>query len=121
MPRSLEFNYKRELCGFIHEVGTKVGYSEPTVRSSCGRRSADKSYPGDNRLIASKSSYRRRGSAPRCRLVASWRWRSFQGLGCSPIKAARELGSNRRETGSTPVDHRRGSLREVVPSTRGPE
>jgi len=35
----------------------------------------------------------------RCRLDTSWRWRSFQGLGCSPIKVSRELGSNRRETG----------------------
>jgi hypothetical protein len=57
----------------------------------------DKSYPGDNRLVLPKSSYRRQGSAPRCRLVASWRGNTFQGLGCSPIKAARELGSKRRE------------------------
>ena len=35
----------------------------------------------------------------RCRLILSWRWRSFQGFGCSPIKKVRELGSNRRETG----------------------
>ena len=53
---------------------------------------------GDNRLIAPKSSYRRSGLAPRCRLVTSWGWRRFQGLGCSPIKVARELGSERRET-----------------------
>jgi len=32
-----------------------------------------------------------------CRI--SWRWRSFQGLVCSPIKILRELGSNRRKTG----------------------
>ena len=36
--------------------------------------------------------------APRCRLVASWGWSRSQGFGCSPIKAARELGSERRET-----------------------
>jgi hypothetical protein len=30
--------------------------------------------------------------------VASWGWSRSQGLGCSPIKAARELGLERRET-----------------------
>ena len=34
--------------------------------------STDKSYPGDNRLITPKSSHRRSGLAPRCRLIASW-------------------------------------------------
>src|SRR5699024_4529864 len=61
-------------------------------------RSTDKRYPGDNRLIFPKSPYRRDGLAPRCRLVASWGWSRSQGLGCSPIKAARELGSERRAT-----------------------
>ena len=61
-------------------------------------RSTDKSYPGDNRLITPKSSHRRSGLAPRCRLIASWGWSRSQGLGCSPIKAVRELGSERRET-----------------------
>ena len=32
----------------------------------------------------------------RCRPVASWGWRRSQGFGCSPIKAARELGSERK-------------------------
>ena len=31
-------------------------------------------YSGDNRLIPPKSSYRRSGLAPRCRLVTSWGW-----------------------------------------------
>src|SRR3712207_9137274 len=61
-------------------------------------RSTDKSYLGDNRLISPKSPHRRGGLAPRCRLVASWGCSRSQGLGCSPIKAARELGSERRET-----------------------
>src|SRR5437868_1497874 len=61
-----------------------------------GRRSTDKSYPGDNRLILPKSSHRRQGLAPRCRLVASWGWSRSQGLGCSPIKAVRELGLERK-------------------------
>src|SRR5699024_6494734 len=60
--------------------------------------STDKSYPGDNRLISPKSSHRRGGLAPRCRLIASWGCSRSQGLGCSPIKAVRELGSERRET-----------------------
>src|SRR5438105_212008 len=59
-------------------------------------RSTDKRYPGDNRLIFPKSPYRRDGLAPRCRLVASWGWSRSQGLGCSPIKAVRELGLERK-------------------------
>ena len=78
-------------------AGTKVGLSDPVVLVEC-HRSTDKSYPGDNRLISPKSSHRRGGLAPRCRLVASWGCSRSQGLGCSPIKAARELGSERRET-----------------------
>ena len=58
----------------------------------------DKSYAGDNRLIAPNSSHRRRGLAPRCRLITSWGWSRSQGFGCSPIKVVRELGSERRET-----------------------
>ena len=86
-----------------------------------GRHLTDKSYPGDNRLIASKSSHRRRSLAPRCRLITSWSGSTFQGFGCSPIKVVRELGSKRRETvWSLSVVGER-SLREPVPSTRGPE
>ena len=81
---------------------------------------ADKSYPGDNRLISPKSSHRRRGLAPRCRLIASWRWIRFQGLGCPPIKAVRELGSERRETVRSLSVAGVGNLRGAVPSTRGP-
>ena len=61
---------------------TKVGVSDPAVREWNCRRSTDKSYPGDNRLISPKSPYRRGGLAPRCRLIASWSWSRFQGLGC---------------------------------------
>jgi hypothetical protein len=46
-----------------------------------------------NRLISPKSSYRRGGLAPRCRLFATWGCSRSQGLGCSPMKAERELGS----------------------------
>ena len=79
-------------------AGTKVGLSDPVEFKWECHRSTDKSYPGDNRLITPKSSHRRSGLAPRCRLIASWSWSRFQGLGCSPIKAVRELGSERRET-----------------------
>ena len=68
--------------------------SEPSSRTAL----TDKSYPGDNRLITPKSSHRRSGLAPRCRLIASRGCSRSQGLGCSPIKAVRELGSERRET-----------------------
>jgi len=73
----------------------KAEHSEPMVRIRCGQRLTDKSYPGDNRLVPPKSSYRRRSSAPRCRLNLSWCWRRCQGFGCSPIKKLRELGSDR--------------------------
>src|ERR687894_678427 len=84
------------------------------------RRSTDKRYPGDNRLIFPKSPYRREGLAPRCRLVASWGGSTSQGLGCSPIKAARELGLERRETVRSLSAAAVGNLRKAVPSTRGP-
>ncbi len=77
---------------------TKVGVNDPRIRCDRGSGLTDKSYPGDNRLVASESSYRRSGSAPRCRLTVSWRGSTFQGSGCSPVKTVRELGSERRET-----------------------
>src|SRR5690242_6180039 len=84
------------------------------------RRLTAKRYPGDNRLIFPKSPYRRDGLAPRCRLVASWGWSRSQGLGCSPIKAVRELGLERRETVRSLSAARARDLRGAVPSTRGP-
>ena len=101
-------------------AGTKVGLSDPAVREWNCRRSTDKSYLGDNRLISPKSSHRRGGLAPRCRLVASWGCSRSQGLGCSPIKAARELGSERRETVRSLSVAGVGNLRGAVLSTRGP-
>ena len=102
-------------------AGTKVGLSDPAVREWNCRRSTDKSYLGDNRLISPKSSHRRSGLAPRCRLIASWGCSRSQGLGCSPIKAARELGSERRETVRSLSVAGVGNLRGSAPSTRGPE
>ena len=99
---------------------TKVGVSDPAVCEWKCRRLTDKSYPGDNRLISPKSSHRRGGLAPRCRLIASWGWSRSQGYGCSPFKAVRELGSERRETVRSLSAVGVGLLRRAVPSTRGP-
>jgi hypothetical protein len=85
-----------------------------------GHRSTDKRYAGDNRLMTPKSSYRRGCLAPRCRLIASWGWSRSQGFGCSPIKAVRELGLERRETVRSLSAVVVGELRVVAPSTRGP-
>ena len=101
-------------------AGTKVGLSDPVEREWNCHRSTDKSYPGDNRLISPKSPYRRGGLAPRCRLIASWGCSRSQGLGCSPIKAVRELGSERRETVRSLSVVGVGNLRGAVLSTRGP-
>ena len=53
-------------------AGTKVGLSDLAVCEWKRRHLTDKRYSGDNRLILPKSSYRRQGLAPRCRLIASW-------------------------------------------------
>ena len=101
-------------------AGTKVGLSDPVVLSGNAIAQRIKSYPGDNRLITPKSSHRRSGLAPRCRLIASWGCSRSQGLGCSPIKAVRELGSERRETVRSLSGVGVGYLRGAVLSTRGP-
>ena len=46
------------------QAGTKVGLSDPRIRSDGGSGLTDKSYPGDNRLVVPESPYRRHGSAP---------------------------------------------------------
>ncbi|KAL5071083.1 hypothetical protein RYX36_021970, partial [Vicia faba] len=82
-----------------------------------GRRELDcKTHP----LIFPKSSHRREGLAPRCRLFATWSCSRFQGLGCSPIKAVRELGSEHRETVRSISGVGVRALRGPFPSTRGP-
>ncbi len=50
------------------QAGGKPEHSDPTIRIRRGGSSTDKSYSRDNRLVPPKSSYRRRSSAPRCRL-----------------------------------------------------
>ena len=57
-----------------------------------------KSYPGNNRLVAPESLHRRRGLVPRCRLSLSWLYTSSQGCRCPLIKRDRELGLERSDT-----------------------
>ncbi len=82
-------------------------------------RSTDKSYPGDNRLISPRVHIDGEvwhldvGSSHPGAVV-------IQGLGCSPIKAVRELGSERRETVRSLSVAGAGNLRGAVLSTRGP-
>ena len=53
-------------------------------------RLTDKSYPGDNRLISPKSSHRRGGLAPRCRLITERREtvRSLSVVGVGYLRGA---------------------------------
>ena len=51
---------------------------------------------------------------------SSWSGSTFLGLGCSPIKVVRELGSERRETVRSLSVAGGGYLKGVGPSTRGP-
>src|SRR5699024_12423984 len=88
--------------------------------SKQGYRSRDRSYNGDNRLIPPTGSHRRGGFGPGCRLIAPWGCSRPQGLGCPPIKAVREQGSERRETVRSLSVVGVGSLRRAVLSTRGP-
>ncbi len=99
-------------------AGTKVGLSDPVVLSGNATAQRIKATL-DNRLITPKSSHRRSGLAPRCRLIASWGCSRSQGLGCSPIKAVRELGSERRETVRSLSGVGVGYLRGADLSTRG--
>ncbi|KAD7477686.1 hypothetical protein E3N88_00822 [Mikania micrantha] len=108
------------------------GGSEPSVRYHSGRariltlcqdvrakgQSQVDSFYGA--LIFPKSSNRQEGLAPQCRLFATWGCSMFQGLGCSPIKAVRELGSERRETVRSISGVGVRALRGPFPSTRGP-
>ena len=56
----------------------------------------------------------------RCRLITTWSGSTFQGLGCSPIKVVRELGSERRKTVRSISGMNVRVLRGVSHSTRGP-
>ena len=103
---------------------TKVGLSDPAVVSGNAVAQRTKVTLGITGLslprVHPKSSHRRGGLAPRCRLITSWSGSTFQGLGCSPIKVVRELGSERRETVRSLSVAGGGYLRGVDLSTRGP-
>ena len=119
--RAVSVNAKTSLTARVTiRAVTKVGVSDPAVCEWKCRRSTDKSYPGDNRLISPKSPHRRGGLAPRCRLITSWGCIRSQGFGCSPIKVARELGSERRETVRSLSVAGERDLKGAVLSTRGP-
>ncbi|KAK5792625.1 hypothetical protein PVK06_033740 [Gossypium arboreum] len=96
------------------------GGPEPSVRYHSGRVRILTLCQDLRAKEQSQSSHRREGLAPRCRLFATWGCSMFQGLGCSPIKAVRELGSERRETVRSISDVGVRALRGPFPSTRGP-
>ena len=81
-------------------AGTKVGLSDPVVISGNAIAQRIKATLGITGL-----------SPPRVHI---------DGLGCSPIKAVRELGSERRETVRSLSVVGAGNLRGAVLSTRGP-
>ncbi len=99
---------------------TKVGVSDPVVCEWKCHRSTDKSYPGDNRLISPRVHID--GEVWHLDVGSSHPGAVFgpKGFGCSPIKAVRELGSERRETVRSLSVVGAGYLMGAVPSTRGP-
>ena len=95
-------------------AGTKVGLSDPVVLSGNAIAQRIKATLGITGL-----------SLPRVHIDGvvwhlSWGCSRSQGLGCSPIKAVRELGSERRETVRSLSGVGVGYLRGAVLSTRGP-
>ena len=62
------------------------------------------------------SAPRKRGNRQRCRLTASWGGSTSQGSVCSPVKAVRELGSERRKTVRSLSSRGEGFLRGTDPS-----
>ena len=81
-----------------------------------GRRSTDKSYPGDNEGDLPRVLHRRGGF---CTSMSAHRILGAEvgskGLGCSPIKAVRELGSERRETVRSPICRGRRKFEKSCP------
>ncbi|KAB8477468.1 hypothetical protein FH972_025334 [Carpinus fangiana] len=121
MPYSQEKLERPSTKGYLYPKPTQVG--EPATEAPVN---GGRNYNGPKvakflvGLIFPKSSHRREGLAPRCRLFATWGCSMFQGLGCSPIKAVRELGSERRETVRSISGVGVRALRGPFPSTRGP-
>ena len=111
----------RELdCETDGRAGTKVGFSDPVVLRGRAIAQRIKGTPGITGL-----------SPPRVHIDGEvWHLdvgsshpgagSRSQGFGCSPIKAVRELGLERRETVRSLSAMGGGSLRGSVLSTRGP-
>ena len=97
-------------------AGTKVGLSDPVVLSGNAIAQRIKATLGITGLSLPRVHID--GVVWRCRLIASWGCSRSQGLGCSPIKAVRELGSERRETVRSLSGVGAGYLRGAVLSTR---
>ena len=72
-------------------AGTKVGLSDPVVLSGNAIAQRIKATLGITGLSLPRVHIDGVVLAPRCRLIASWGCSRSQGLGCSPIKAVREL------------------------------
>ena len=91
--------------------------SEPSSRTAL---IGEQPNPWD-RIQPQDAMSRHRGAKPprRCGLLGEISLLS-QGFGCSPIKAVRELGSERRETVRSLSVVGAGYLMGAVPSTRGP-
>ena len=110
----------RELdCETYKSSRDEIGLSDPVVPHGRAIAQRIKATPGITGLSPQESTSTG-GLAPRCRLIASWGCSRSQGLGCSPIKAVRELGSERRETVRSLSVVGVGNLRGAVLSTRGP-
>ena len=101
-------------------AGTKVGLSDPAVPYGRAVAQRIKATLGITGLSPPRVHIDGEVWHPRCRLIASWGCSRSQGLGCSPIKAVRELGSERRETVRSLSVAGVGNLRGSVLSTRGP-
>ena len=110
----------RELdCETYKSSRVENGLSDPVVPHGRAIAQRIKATPGITGLSPQEFTSTG-GLAPRCRLIASWGCSRSQGLGCSPIKAVRELGSERRETVRSLSVVGVGNLRGAVLSTRGP-
>ena len=67
-------------------AGTKVGLSDPVVLSGNAIAQRIKATLGITGLSLPKSSHRRSGLAPRCRLIASWGCSRPKGWAVRPLK-----------------------------------
>ena len=99
---------------------TKVGVSDPAVCEWKCRRSTDKSYPGDNRLISPKSPHRRGGLALDVGSSHPGAESYSKGLAVRQLKRYASWVQNVVETVPILSVVGVGYLQGAVPSTRGP-